>query len=78
MISTQAPLGPIAIVDMVELETIFSVGDQWENVTSDEQQRKNADYIKKNHLDRIKLGVKSGEGFYRYPDPEFTKPEFLA
>lgn len=77
MISTGAPMGPNAIMDMVGLETMFAVGDHWAKVTGDDQQRKNADFLKKNYLDKGKLGVKSGEGFYKYPDPDFTKPEFL-
>lgn len=77
MISTQAPMGPIAIMDMVGLETVFAIGDHWANVTGDEQQRKNSDFLKEHYLDKGKLGVKSGEGFYRYPDPEFMKSDFL-
>lgn len=42
----------------------------------DEQKLRNADWLKENHLDKGLLGVKSGEGFYKYPDPEFAKPEF--
>jgi 3-hydroxybutyryl-CoA dehydrogenase len=77
MISTQAPVGPMATMDVVGLETIYAIGDHWATVTGDEQQRKNADFVKENYLDQGKLGVKSGEGFYKYPDPEFMKPDFL-
>jgi 3-hydroxybutyryl-CoA dehydrogenase len=29
-------------------------------------------------IDRGELGVKSGKGFYTYPDPEFLKPGFIG
>jgi hypothetical protein len=28
-------------------------------------------------IDRGNLGVKTGKGFYSYPDPEFRRPDFL-
>ena len=31
----------------------------------------------KEMIDRGELGVKSGKGFYSYPEPEFLKPNFL-
>ena len=65
-------------MDVIGLETVFTIGDYWAEVTGDEQSRKNADYIKENFLDKGKLGVKSGEGFYRYPEPAFQKEGFLT
>ena len=77
MISTQAPLGPCATLDMVGLDTAYAISDYWATETGDPQKRKIADYLKENYLDNGKLGVKSGEGFYKYPDPEFARPDFL-
>jgi 3-hydroxybutyryl-CoA dehydrogenase len=31
----------------------------------------------KDKIDRKELGVKTGKGFYTYPNPEFGHPEFL-
>ena len=28
-------------------------------------------------LNRIEIGMKTGEGFYTYPDPEYSKPDLL-
>jgi 3-hydroxybutyryl-CoA dehydrogenase len=29
-------------------------------------------------IERKELGVKTGKGFYTYPDPEFGQPDFLT
>jgi len=31
----------------------------------------------KDKVDRKELGVKTGKGFYTYPDPEYSKPDFI-
>ena len=78
MMATQAPVGPFGMIDVVGLETTFTISNYWANVTGDEQLRKNADYLKQNFLDKGKLGLKSGEGFYTYPNPAYAKPEFIG
>jgi 3-hydroxybutyryl-CoA dehydrogenase len=40
------------------------------------QLRRNANFLKA-HVDRGELGVKSGKGFYEYPDPAFAHPDFV-
>lgn len=77
MISTQAPNGPFAILDIVGLETVYNVGIHLAEVTGDEQHKRNADYLKEHYLDKGKLGVKTGEGFYQYPNPAYAEPDFL-
>jgi 3-hydroxybutyryl-CoA dehydrogenase len=34
--------------------------------------------LKRDYIDKGWLGVKSGRGFYTYPDPLFKRPEFLG
>jgi 3-hydroxybutyryl-CoA dehydrogenase len=31
----------------------------------------------KEMIDRGELGMKSGKGFYTWPEPEFARPDFL-
>jgi 3-hydroxybutyryl-CoA dehydrogenase len=70
--------GPFGIMDRIGLETIYNVTSHWAEVKRDEQLRRNAAYVKTRFLDRGRLGVKTGEGFYTYPEPAFRKPGFLS
>ncbi len=78
MISTGAPMGPCATLDIVGLQTAFAISDHWAQKTGDKQMRMNADFLKANYLDHGKLGVNTGEGFYTYPDPAYRRPDFLT
>ena len=64
-------------MDMVGLETIYNVFHHQGETTQDEQVRRNAQYIKTHFLDQDKLGVKTGEGYYQYPNPAFEGEDFL-
>ena len=70
------PIGPFGIMDAVGLDTVWKITDFWAGVTNDPQQRANADFVK-GYLDRGRLGVKSGGGFYDYPEPAFSRDGFL-
>jgi 3-hydroxyacyl-CoA dehydrogenase len=78
MISTKTPAGPFATIDVIGLQTAYAIGDLLATKTGDPQFRKNADYLKENYLDKGKIGVNSGEGFYSYPDPAFLQEDFLT
>lgn len=36
-----------------------------------------ARYLDERYIQKGPLGVASGEGFYRYPDPAFAQPGFV-
>jgi 3-hydroxyacyl-CoA dehydrogenase len=78
MISTKTPAGPFATIDVIGLQTAYAIGDLLATKTGDPLFRKNADYLKENYLDKGKIGVNSGEGFYTYPDPAFLQEDFLT
>lgn len=71
------PIGPMSILDGVGLDTVWKITNYWAGVTRDPQLQANADYLKENFIDQGKLGVKSGQGFYTYPNPAYTKTDFL-
>lgn len=61
-IGTGAPMGPFQIYDVVGLTTAYNI-----SAAGDEGQRRFAEYIKENYIDKGKLGAATGEGFYKYP-----------
>jgi 3-hydroxybutyryl-CoA dehydrogenase len=71
------PIGPFGMLDGVGLDTVWHISDFWARQTGDSQLHANAAFLKA-YLDRGCLGVKSGEGFYRYPDPAWAAPDFIA
>jgi 3-hydroxyacyl-CoA dehydrogenase len=60
-IATGAPLGPFQIYDGIGLITPYNVLSR-----GDERDRQIAAWLKENYIDAGKLGVATGEGFYRY------------
>lgn len=72
----QMPVGPFAIMDVVGLDTVWGITDFWARTLGDAQLRGNADFVKP-YLDRGELGIKSGRGFYAYPDPSYKRPGFV-
>lgn len=69
-------VGPFAIMDSIGLETVWKITDYWAEKSSDPQTKTNAAFLKK-YVDAGYLGIKTGQGFYTYPDPVFGKPDFL-
>ena len=78
MIATKMPLGPFGMLDMVGLETAYNIASYWGEVKADEQLKRNATYLKTNFLDNKKLGIPTGEGYYKYPNPAYQQPGFLS
>ncbi len=69
-------VGPFGIMDSVGLETIYKITDYWAQKTNDPKRRANVAYLK-TFVEKGDLGVKTGKGFYAYPDPAFLKPDFM-
>ena len=63
-IATGAPMGPFQIYDIIGLTTPYNI-----LAHGDEKARELAAWLKQNYIDKGKLGVASGEGFYRYGTP---------
>jgi 3-hydroxybutyryl-CoA dehydrogenase len=65
-------MGPFGILDNIGLETVWHVT----NTLTDTKSKKFAALLKE-YVDAGKLGVKSGEGFYKYPNPAFQQSDFI-
>ena len=71
-------MGPCGMLDMVGMKTAYDVSQHWGTLNNDAQMLRNAAYVKERFLDRGLQGMLGGEGFYRYPDPAYAAPDFLA
>jgi 3-hydroxybutyryl-CoA dehydrogenase len=72
----KTPFGPFGALDDVGVDTAWQITEYWAGVTGDVQLRVNADFLRA-YIDRGCTGVKSGEGFYRYPHPAYAEPGFV-
>ncbi len=70
------PIGPFGMLNGVGLDTVWQITDYWARQTGDPQTRANANFVR-TYLDRGRLGVKTGGGFYQYPNPAYEAPGFL-
>jgi 3-hydroxyacyl-CoA dehydrogenase len=71
-------MGPCGMVDMIGMKTAYDVSQYWGTVRQDAQMLANAAYCKERFLDKGLQGMMGGEGFYRYPNPAYAAPDFLA
>lgn len=71
------PLGPFGWLDGIGLKTVWDITQFWATATGDPQLQANADFLKQ-YVDNDWLGVRSGRGFYTYPNPAYARPGFLT
>lgn len=71
------PVGPFGIMDSIGLDTCWKVTDYWANRRNDPQAKANAAFLK-TYLDQNRCGIKTGQGFYTYPNPTFARPDFMT
>lgn len=77
MKATGAPLGPFGILDVVGITTAYNINKIAADKSKDELKIKTVEYLKANFIDKNKLGISTGEGFYTYPNPAYKNPDFL-
>ena len=63
-IATGSPLGPFQTYDIIGLATPYNIMRH-----GNERNQRFAAWLKANYIDKGKLGIASGEGFYRYGTP---------
>lgn len=72
MVNFGMSAGPFGILDNVGLDTAWQITSTRRNPAS----RAFAELLK-TYVDQGKLGTKSGEGFYSYPNPSYKNSDFL-
>ena len=76
MISTGAPIGPFAFLDIIGPNTPYNLYKAWGD-QGDELSAKVAAWIKSEYLDKDRVGTANGKGVYDYPNPAYQTPDFL-
>jgi 3-hydroxybutyryl-CoA dehydrogenase len=72
MVNFHMPMGPFGILDSIGLDTAWHVTHKMPDRTSIAFAS-----LLKTYIDQGKLGEKSGEGFYSYPNPTFKQQDFV-
>lgn len=76
MISTGAPIGPFAFIDIIGPNTPYNLYKAW-GEEGDELSARVAGWIKSEYLDKGRMGTANGKGVYEYPNPEYQDPDFV-
>ena len=77
MIGSGAPVGPFGILDIIGMTTAYNINLMTAVKTKNPLKIKTAEYMKEHFIDKNKLGVMTGEGFYKYPNPAYKNEDFL-
>jgi len=64
--------GPFGIIDEIGLDTAWHV-----TAPKKDERSKRFAALLKTYIDHGKLGRKTGEGFYKYPNPRFLEADFI-
>jgi 3-hydroxybutyryl-CoA dehydrogenase len=75
MIWTGMSQGPFGLMDGVGLDVVYDIERMYYQESKDPRDR--PPKALKTMIAKGNLGVKSGKGFYTYPNPEFRRPGFL-
>jgi len=76
MIVTKYPIGPFGTMDQVGLDVVRDIEMVYYRNSKDPKDH--PPEALKQKIDRGELGVKTGKGFYSYPDPEYLRDDFLS
>jgi 3-hydroxybutyryl-CoA dehydrogenase len=69
-------MDPMGTIDVIGMKTAFDILTYWGHENGDRQMLANADYIKTNFIDQGRVGLQTGHGYYRYPNPGYQDPDF--
>jgi 3-hydroxybutyryl-CoA dehydrogenase len=76
MIASGSPIGPFGAYDVIGFNTPYNALLE-KAKAGDNQAAEVAEWLKTEFIDKGKFGRESGEGFYKYPNPNYMKPDFL-
>lgn len=70
-------IGPFGMMDSVGIDTVYHINKYWADQTDLPEAKANVAFLK-TYVDQGKLGLKTGQGFYTYPNPAYAKPDFIS
>jgi 3-hydroxybutyryl-CoA dehydrogenase len=70
-------IGIFGIMDNNGLDVGWELREKYALSSGDKQAKAIYEYLKTNFIDKGHLGRKTGQGFYKYPNPEYKNPDFL-
>lgn len=77
MITLQTGIGPFGMMDRMGLGVVHHVAKLIGETTSNSQALEYARYIDEHYIQKGRLGVATGQGFYSYPRVDLTTPTRL-
>ena len=77
MLNQGSEVGPFGMLDHVGLNVPLDILEEAVDDSGVSKERDELTGMLRAHVDKGDLGAKTGRGFYTYPDPEFSLPEFL-
>jgi 3-hydroxyacyl-CoA dehydrogenase len=77
MLVTGQSAGPFAMMDGVGLNIVLEAGQSLTRDDTEVTQEQMMAFILP-YVERGELGMKTGKGFYTYPNPAFQQPDFLT
>lgn len=77
IIGTSSNFAPFVFADIAGLNTAYNIISTLATTMNDPLLHQAAKRLKEEYIDKGKLGVSTGEGFYKYPNPEYLEADFL-
>ena len=77
MITLRTGMGPFGMMDRMGLGVVYHVAKLLGETTPNTQALDSANFLNEHYIQKGHLGVASGQGFYRYPNPAFEQPGFI-
>lgn len=75
MVMMDTDTGPFGMMDGVGLDVVYDIEMVYYHESGNAEDHPPEKLIHK--IERNELGIKTGKGFYTYPNPEFLEPHFL-
>jgi 3-hydroxybutyryl-CoA dehydrogenase len=78
MMAERSDHGPFGVMDFIGIDTMRDIIRTRAAANQDPAFAEAAERLSREMVDRGLLGMKSGRGFYTYPDPAYARPGFVG